>query len=188
MLMISLLLMTIEDATDRMFMENLYISHERLMHKRAMQILHNIHDADDAVNNTCIKLIRKIDYLRTLESQTLRAYVFMAISNEARDLIRKRTRDHQNAFLSDHDVMDNIPDKCNIELMLNTEALLVSIAELSQKDSNLLTWKYLYEMSDKDIAKITGLTENSIRVALHRARNRLAKSIKEKITDVDNRF
>ena len=84
--------------------------------------------------------------------------------------------------------MDNIPDKCNIELMLNTEALLVSIAELSQKDSNLLTWKYLYEMSDKDIAKITGLTENSIRVALHRARNRLAKSIKEKITDVDNRF
>lgn len=181
--MISLLLLSIENASDRAFMEELYISHERLMYKRAMQILHNIHDADDAVNNACIKLIRRLDTLRSLEPQALRAYVLTAVSNEARDLIRRRSREQRNAFLSDHDVMDGIPDECSIELLLNTDALLLSIAALSERDANLLTWKYLHEMSDRDIARLAGLTESGVRVALHRARCRLAKSIKEKITD-----
>lgn len=58
MMMFPVSILAIEDDSDRAFMEQLYTAHELLMHKCALRFLHNGYDADDAVNNACVKLIK----------------------------------------------------------------------------------------------------------------------------------
>ena len=58
--MISFIVSAIEDMDDRDFMESLYYSYKRLMYSEIRKIVHDTWDVEDVLQNTLIRLIKKI--------------------------------------------------------------------------------------------------------------------------------
>ena len=71
--MIPTFILAIENDDDRAFIEHIYKKYYNLMYSKAYDILQNRDCVDDVINNACIKLIPKIQKLRTFNCCVLAA-------------------------------------------------------------------------------------------------------------------
>ena len=114
------------------------------------------------VNTTCITFLRK----KRLDIQSLdNEKVFETVQN------------HDSGFNA-----NQVEQKSRIN-MVNA-----AISMLSQDDSEILTLFYKAEQSLDEISQILGLESNTVKVRLHRARQRLKekmeKSFREEVKDI----
>lgn len=189
MLLFPVAIAAIEDESDRDFMERLYIEYEKLMFKASLQITHNEFDADDVVNTACVHLIRNLSKLRGMQCNQLRNYIVITCRNASFDLLRERKRDLSHRFFAENDVLEAIPDDKNeLDLFLNADALKHALAKLPERYAELLTWRYLHGLSNREIAKRGNMKESTVKVAVHRARARLAALISEEIKQNHGEF
>lgn len=178
-------ILAIEDENDRAFMQQLYLDYAKLMHVCALKILRNLEDTDDAVDDACIKLIGQIPKLRTFNRYVLRQYIVVTIENVAKDMIRKRRSDGEKLILTDFSadhaggIEDGLTVEDEVQVIMDAEALRAGIAKLSERDANVLTWKYLDGLPDREIARRLQISEVGVRMAISRARMRLAALVKE---------
>lgn len=176
-------ILAMQDESDRAFMERLYQDYGQLMFHVAYQALCSEHDAQDAVNTACEKMIRNLAKLRALSPDALRAYVVVTVRNTAIDHLRKRKRDCAIAYQMEDGVLEALPDEQNVELqvqrLMQKEALLKAIAALPERYAAILTYKYLDDLPDEQIARLLGVKPISLRALLHRARTRLAAQLQE---------
>ena len=124
---------------------------------------------EDIVSDSLVALMEKIDLLRTLTEEQERAYVLAVVRNTGR-------------FLRDGDeALALYPDPTALEekvLMRETMAAVRrAIAELPEKEQQVLRLKVLENRTDAEIAAETGLSPGSIRQYLHRARGRLREKL-----------
>ena len=56
-----ILFTTIENFSDRFKIERLYMCYRNLMYKEALEIVQNPHSAEDAVSESFVRIIKKID-------------------------------------------------------------------------------------------------------------------------------
>ena len=72
--MIPMILMAIEDDADRAFMINLYEQCHKAMYRQAYDILRDHGEAEDAVQDTLVKLIGRMAALRTMPAAAVCRY------------------------------------------------------------------------------------------------------------------
>ena len=77
------LFLIIEDADDRIFMENLYVDYRKRMYQIALQYVHSNSDADDIVSESVVSLVGKIQKLREFDDNALKAYISITVRNTA---------------------------------------------------------------------------------------------------------
>ena len=87
--MIAVLLLQIENEDDRDFMSVLYERYRRLMLSEIYKLIHDSWVAEDLMQDTIVKLIDKVELLKTMDSKRLSAYVVTSAKNQARDYLRK---------------------------------------------------------------------------------------------------
>ena len=63
--MIPICILAIEDEDDRAFMENLYMSYQRLMYSTIKRIVRDDWAAEDVMQSALVKLIDKIPLLKS---------------------------------------------------------------------------------------------------------------------------
>lgn len=136
---------------------------------------------EDIVSDSLVALMEKIDLLRTLTEEQERAYVLAVVRNTAMDELRRKQR-QRGRFLRDGDeALALYPDPTALEekvLMRETMAAVRrAIAELPEKEQQVLRLKVLENRTDAEIAAETGLSPGSIRQYLHRARGRLREKL-----------
>jgi len=68
----------------------------------------------------------------------------------------------------------------NIEDRLDLENIVQEISNLPDYQKEVLTLRYINQLSNNEIAEILGKDETTIRVAIHRALNLLKDKLKEK--------
>ena len=88
--MIPMILMAIEDDADRAFMINLYEQCHKAMYRQAYDILRDHGEAEDAVQDTLVKLIGRMAALRTMPQGQLLPYAVIAAKSTAIDRWRRR--------------------------------------------------------------------------------------------------
>ena len=186
MMMFPAVILAIEDDSDRAFMEQLYREHSKRMYIIALRYLHNHHDAQDAVNDAIVKLVEKIPLLRTKNGCKVKAYVVRTIENTSINAITKKQRNRsvgveQNVLESFED--DTVSVDETVMLNVSHDELKVTLELLSQRDRNLLKWKYFYDWADDHVANALGIEVNSVRSALTRARKNLLVLMKEQKND-----
>jgi RNA polymerase sigma-70 factor (ECF subfamily) len=165
------------------FITKLYYDYRSLMYYTAYQIINNHHDAEDIINDTLLKLMKKTSVLMGLDCFKLRSYIVISIRHTAIDLIRKRGIKNELLFddvsivddlvcdeYSADDVLDNIAD---------SEQLQNALSQLKDRERDLLNMKYILNLSNEEIAKTYGLKPGSIASILSRARKKLRKIINE---------
>lgn len=183
--MIPLYILAIENEDDRGFIEHIYREYYNLMYNKAYDILHNKDNVDDVINNSCIKLISKIQKLRTFNCCVLASYIVYTTRSVAIDFIRKENISfNRYSFNIDDDTVEETPDDGDgpEELFIEKERiekLLIALDQLPEKQRMILQYKYFYEMNDKDISEVFDIDTQSVREYLSRARKMLCKILQK---------
>ena len=180
MLPIPLLLLVIEDDSDRAFMEKLYADHGRLMYHQARLICRNDADAQDTVSDALLALIKKISLLRDMPCNKLKAYTVITVKHLAIDRYRKLKKEDVSWDEEGIDgVSDALPDA---RLMENAgvEGIKEAILALPEREKDVLMMRYFRSLSEEEIAAAWQVRPVTVRVTLSRARQHLKILLQER--------
>ena len=165
----------IDDSRDRDFMEMLYASYGRLMYSEIRKIVRDPWDVEDIQQIVILKLLDKNPLLRTLDRARLVNYIISTSRNTSYNYMHDKQR-HAQEYLYDRE-SDFFDDAYELDDRLLMIEALEDIGEawraLDSRSRRILEMKYILDESNEEIARALGVTPNSVRMLLTRARNRL---------------
>lgn len=116
---------------------------------------------------------RAWDYLAAGKSiDNLRAFLYRVATN----LIIDRSRKHHEQSLEqlmDEGFQPSSSLHLKLPSTLDAKAALAVIDQMEESQRQVIIWRYVEDMRPKDIARLTGESENVISVRLHRAMKQL---------------
>ncbi|MFC0189999.1 RNA polymerase sigma factor [Fictibacillus aquaticus] len=156
-------------------MEELYELYEQNVYYVTFSVLHNIQQAEDAVQETFMTLYSHLDDIRSLNSQELKRYILRIAKNKAIDSYRKNKRhgtfieEYQKEAKGEADaIIENWEQSFMSEIQLDT--LLKTL-----KESYKLVFKYkvFYDLNYQEISSLMGISEVNVRKQFERARKQV---------------
>jgi RNA polymerase sigma-70 factor (ECF subfamily) len=140
----------------------------------AVKILVDRGDAEEAAQDAFIKAYHHLkNFNRDAKFST---WLYRIVFNTAVSYRRKRKGTFQsieNTVIEYHQEADGMLEKSDKQKYLN-----IAMAKLNDADRTALSLFYLQEFSLEEIADITGTQANTVKVRVHRARQRLADELK----------
>lgn len=179
--MLFTILPTVEDNDDRRTALKIYKCYSSRMKNYAYSILRNEHDAEDAVQETMIKIIKNIKRFVTLSEYETEKLVMVYLRNVAITIYRKNKSQDEQSFSFD-DAEDMLAEDDVWEHIMRKEltAILNKTIEQIPKDyRDFLILFYNYGHTLVEIGEIFGITEDNAKMKLMRARKALRKKWRE---------
>lgn len=180
--MLSLLfyLSMLETEEERSKFAQIYDLYKGLMLHVANDILHDFHEANDIVHDAFIKLTNYMDKIEEVDCHKTK--VFVVVITESVSINRYNKRKREKAVSLD-DLDNEIPDLTDIGnsvlQKMTVEFVLDKLKQLPEIYNTVLSLRYIYEKSDKEIADILGISHSAVRKRLERARILLLKECGE---------
>ena len=180
--MISAILTTMEDERERSKLEFLYEEYGKRMYHAAFSILKNKEDAEDATHDTFLKISKVISTVDISESRRTLAYLLTAVRNTSYTILSAKapslyeTEDTDIAAMSgalsdpkeiyiDNEVFDTVTE---------------TIKSLDRKYRDVLYYRIVEEMRDKEIASLLGINYSTVRIRIKRGRSVLIRMLNER--------
>ena len=177
------------DSGKRSKLEELYIRFHKEMYYIAMSILHNTHDAQDAVQTAILKCANYIDKIEDLNCNRTKHLIVTIIRNTATDIYRRKKRlqqenleDYPEPLVADDQFTDDI-----IFRLSDGEYYAQRLAELKPEYAEILTLRYYNELTNQEIAQLLDISHENVRARLSRAKAALKKIIMEQCEDTNGR-
>lgn len=142
---------------------------QRSLYQQALALLGSETDAEDAVQETYLRLWRQADRMEAM--QNAEGFFVRTLRNICLNLIRSRRRLSSlepMAYLADDD--DELREQVLSEDRLR---LRQAIGQLQPKARSMVTMFYFSQMSSQQIADVLGETDANVRSTLSRARAQL---------------
>lgn len=179
MLIIPISITSIENESDRSFMEKLFIDYNRLMYHTIDDIIHNPWVAEDLMQSTIVNLINAIEKLRTLNGRSLSGYIVAASKNAAFSYLRNLQSKSQ-FFVDDFDALSGASTKDNPEAVFLRSETLNELAiiwdQLGPNAQTILRGRFILNQSYAELSKTLNIKPESVRMAVTRAK-REAKAL-----------
>jgi len=139
-----------------------------------MSILNNYADAEDAVHETFVRIIKNLSKIKDVEPQQTKSFIAIIVRNICYDMLRKSTREalYEECDLNEYTANDVIKET---ETKLDCETVMNNINELSPTLKNIATLYFVMQYSGPQIAEILDLSESAVYSAISRARRILIK-------------
>ena len=132
-------------------------------------------DAEDAVQNTFIRIIKHISNIDKVDEKKEKAYIFVMLKNECLRLLADIRKCECEVELTD-DISDgDFFEK--LSLKLNYERVIEEIKKLDDIYSIPLMFKYVDDMPISKIAKIMSVPEKTVYTRISRAKRILLEKI-----------
>lgn len=148
------------------YFETLVETYQKQMYFVALNILHNHHDAEDAVQTAFLRISRQTKPLPQNE-QALRAYVLTAAKHTALNLLPKQSKD------TDLDKVVAVGTEDLFETIVSSQEydrLLVAIKSLPATYRSVLMLRYVQQLDTKEIAKLLSRPRGTIQKQITRAK------------------
>ena len=146
-------------------------------HIRRIVISHD--DAEDALQETSIKIFRSIDTFKG--DGQLTTWMYRIATNEALQQLRRQT----HLFQSIDALGDKLANRLEAETALDADATEVlfqkALLTLPTQQRIAFNLRYYDELSYEDIAHITGKNINTLKANYHHAAEKVKKYIKNQI-------
>jgi RNA polymerase sigma-70 factor, ECF subfamily len=153
---------------------DLYERHKTAIYRYCLRMLSDSDLAEDATQETFIKLYANVGLLQKRES--FLPWLFRIARNEVMMQFRK---DRRNGLHSDEDVWDEqTPYELSVKAE-KTELVQRMLENLKSEYREVLVLREYEQLSYIQIAQITGSTESSIKSRLFKARKALTKRLTE---------
>ncbi len=169
--MLVLYLEMLDTPEEKARFEQIYQQYRGLMYHVADNILHDSQDAEDAVHNAFLRVIKYFSKLRRSSAQDLAPQLVVITKNEAISVLRKRK---DAAPLEDWDGFAETS-----EGVAGYHALVESFTRLPRTYRAVMEMKLLSGYSDGEIAARLGLSKTAVSTRINRGR-RLLRDIVER--------
>ncbi len=158
-------------AGDQAAFAQLVDKYKGLAYNLALRILRHEEEAEEAAQDAFIKAYRHLSGFDRRSKFT--TWFYRIVTNEALSRARKKK-------LQKVDIREaRYVGQTDRGISENPELIRVGLGQIGEKDAEVLTLFYLKELSLDEIAEILEMTANNVKVAVHRARQRLAKKMLE---------
>ena len=136
-----------------------------------------IYDAEDAVQNTFVKIVRSIDKINfSIGKLGVKNYCFGILNNEIYNVIGDSEEflefDDETFLQDDYTFVENLLIKENYDQVVKL------IEAMDEKYSSTLYFFFTLEMSVNDIAEMMGISPKTVYTRLMRGKSILHKSLK----------
>lgn len=163
--MLSFFLTVLESAADRRLFASIYEQHHSKMERIAINMLKNQGDAEDAVQNAFMQVIRNFEKINQIPSEELPFWIISIVKNECYMILRKQKRvvlvDDLSLFAES---AADVPDYA---------ALVDLFSNLPDTYRQVLEMKVLLGYTDKEISARLGITETAVSTRASRGRQLL---------------
>ena len=178
-----LLFLLLDSDADRQFFEDLYTQYHRLMYAQALQITKDSSTAQDVISDSLMALMKKIDLLRTLPCNKLRAYAVITVKHMALNRYKQKKRENVAGDIAVEDLAGQGSVDENLLSQAGIEQVKAAICALPEREKQIMLMKYFRELTDEEIAEEMGVKPVSVRVHLSRARKHLAQMLEGRGSD-----
>lgn len=162
----------LENEGDREKFEAMYWAYRGLLFHVSNRILQNVQDAEDAVQQTFLKIAENIETVAQPVHPKTRALVSIIAERTAIDLYRAKRR-HPTVDLDELPLFytDRLPEEGNLS---------AAIAVLPPRYRQVILLKYDLGYSNGEIGAFLGCTPETVSQIAHRAKEKLAVILQQK--------
>ncbi|MDE6427135.1 MAG: sigma-70 family RNA polymerase sigma factor [Ruminococcus sp.] len=175
--------MTPEDSDK---IKAIYELYEQPMYRIAFAVLRNPELAEDAVSDAFVRIIDRLKKIKTPESEKTKAYIVKIIKSTSINIYRKNKRTLTRETVIDDSVLQ-ISDSSqnteeNVMARIENQNRTNLFNKLDDTDRTIITLRYGNDLSWKEVAERTSMTESTARKRFERARKKLI-SMKGEMSD-----
>lgn len=161
-------------------LEMIFQDHYSQVYATAYRLTGSSQDAEDVLQTVFLRLLKRRDDVDLSPSPV--SYLHRAAVNASLDLLRARTRS-RSVGLDDLDqaLPTGEPEASPERRQEDREmrgVLRQALTQLTPKSAEIFSLRFLEDLSNREIAKVLGMTQTAVGVALHRARNQIRKEIR----------
>jgi RNA polymerase sigma-70 factor, ECF subfamily len=166
--------------TEEQFIEA-YNEHAPAIFKYCFFRVSSKEDAEDIASQTFTKTWDYISQGKNIDQ--IKPFLYRIAHNAIIDFYKQRNKKQEKEVsinMDDGDTID-IPDKSSIvedlDLQKTIDDVQDKIKDLNDNYREIITLRYINDLSMKEIAEVTGLSEGNVGVRLHRATEKLKKQL-----------
>lgn len=167
-----LLLLSFATEAEREKFEFLYDKYRRLLFSKAYEVLKDYARAEDAVSEAYIRIYNNLHKIDENDAARTVAFMVTITRNAALTMLAKNRR--ETPVIYEAEKSDGFDLEDYVVGNIQSDQIVAIIGEMDEELRNLFLLRYAYDMSNKEIARTTGQSENSVAVKLHRAKKRLS--------------
>ena len=161
----------IETPDDKAKFERIYNRYRNLMYHVAYKVLGNHYDAEDAVHQAFVAIIRHLEKIGDIDCPETRSFIVLITERKAIDLIR--TSHSEKVIPLNEDLI-------GIEIPApGDHGLADALAKLPAHYREVLLLRFDNGYSTKELAQMLGMTESGVRKLIGRAKNALGRMLEE---------
>lgn len=178
--MLALCLSMIDGETEKLTFEHIYQKYADDIFKRTYKLLKNQQDAEDAMQETWVKVMENIEILRGKNDRIVKAYIMKIAKNESISIMRKRGKEEK--VLCDIDTVEVASDEELFTICEQNDVsdIVACFAELDDIYRDILSFYYFYHHSIKEIANLMNMKEATVNSRLTRGRKKLIELLKRR--------
>ncbi len=140
------------------------------------RMLGNDQEAEDGIQEIMLRLWKKRRQLK--KHPNIPGFVFLTARNYCLDVLRKQSRIEELPHVEEI----GLEDHCQSEVLEKSEVMHVldaCIRELPEQQREVIIWRDFDGLSYVEIAELSGLKVESIRVVLSRARKQVKQTLQK---------
>ena len=162
--------------------------YKHMVYTLAIRLVKNREDAEEVSQDAFMKAFRGLAAFKG--SALFSTWMYKIAYRSALDHLKKRKRQPYTTTVEDAKVTgrDSQDPAAPIEAKERSERIKQAIDSLPGDVSTLMIFFYYEDLSLREIAKITGKSENAIKVGLHRGRKRLAEILSDVMETKSERY
>lgn len=191
------IVLTLNNDSDRFFVEKLYRQYRKNIYASAFKILRHKEDTEDCVQDVIQTVIKHVDTFRDRSPEELVKLLAVCTRNIAFNLYRKNERkqdiegslpfdsEYEERLLSENRLFYQKQNPAAIVVgEENRRKLVQMITELDDAYKDVLLLHYQYKMSNRKIADVLKISENTVGVRLYRAKKMLLKEREAELNEI----
>ncbi|MCM1049399.1 MAG: RNA polymerase sigma factor [Clostridiales bacterium] len=175
-------LMMIDTAEERRKFVILYEKYRYLLQKVATDILQDSFLAEDAVHEAFMRLTKNMDKVGETDSVATKRYLIAITKNVSIDIYRKRRMQMQKEIYIDE--LNENAQLSYTETDVENSVLEV-LKNLPVKYRDIFLLKYSANLENKEIAKLCGIKEGTLRQRIARGKLMIEEALR-KLEDNEN--
>ncbi|HIT66526.1 MAG TPA: sigma-70 family RNA polymerase sigma factor [Candidatus Merdisoma merdipullorum] len=159
-----------------------YEQHQHFCWYVAYQLLGDAHLAEDAVQDAFLALTRHLDKIEDAESPKTRKFLLTIVKSKAVDILR---RQHGESSVDELTTEPAAPEEDMLSAYITKENynhLISCILELDEAYRVIFEYKYVHQLSDREIAQLLDITPKLVNVRYFRARKKLQQMLEKEVT------
>lgn len=133
----------------------------------------DFHAADDLISQIFEKLFSRLNYYQSKKA-SFSTWLFTIARNTITDYYRSQMRAHLTSLEITAELIDSEPDPGDVVAFNEVQQnLLKALSSLTTRECDVIALKFWSGFSNRDIARLTGISESNTGVILFRAMQRL---------------